>query len=259
MDRYGIVDLFAGPGGLAEGFSGYRDGSGRAPFHVEFSVEKEASAHRTLRLRSFLRQFGGTFPGEYYDVFNGKLEIDDLAELYPDEWAAAEQEALNLELGTSEAREILEARLEALDGRRTIVIGGPPCQAYSLVGRARNRGQKDYVPENDKRHFLYEEYISILEHLTPAAFVMENVKGLLSSTVNGSLIGNRILADLRTTGKSHGGYRLFPLGTRDGKLLDIPELSDFVIRAEEYGVPQARHRLIIVGVPEDRPSQADRT
>ena len=259
MERYGIVDLFAGPGGLAEGFSGYRDGSGRAPFHVEFSVEKEASAHRTLRLRSFLRQFGDTFPDEYYDVFKGRLEIDDLAELYPEEWAEAEHEALNLELGTPEAREILEARLDKLDGRRTIVIGGPPCQAYSLVGRARNRGQKDYVPENDKRHFLYEEYISILEHLTPAAFVMENVKGLLSSTVNGSLIGNRILADLRTTGKSYGGYRLFPLGTRDGKLLDIPELSDFVIRAEEHGVPQARHRLIIVGVRADLCERVDLT
>ncbi|MGH1421596.1 MAG: DNA cytosine methyltransferase [Hyphomonas sp.] len=251
MERYGIVDLFAGPGGLAEGFSGYRDDSGHSPFHVEFSVEKEVSAHRTLRLRSFLRQFGDTFPDEYYDVFKGKLEIGDLAERYPDEWAAAEHEALNLELGTSEAREILEARLDGLDGRRTIVIGGPPCQAYSLVGRARNRGQKDYVPENDKRHFLYEEYISILKHLAPAAFVMENVKGLLSSTVNGSLIGNRILADLQTTGKSYGGYRLFPLGKQDRKLLDTPDLSDFVIRSEKHGVPQARHRLIIVGVRAD--------
>lgn len=251
MQRYGIVDLFAGPGGLAEGFTGYRDSSGLAPYHVDISVEKEASAHWTLRLRSFLRQFAGAYPDEYYDVFSGKLEVADLARLYPVEWAAAEHEALNLELGTSEAREIMEARLGPLDGRRTIVIGGPPCQAYSLVGRARNRGQRNYVPENDKRHFLYEEYISILEQLSPAAFVMENVKGLLSSTVNGNLIGNRILADLRKTGGSFGGYKLFPLGASDPKLLDIPDLSDFVIRAEKYGVPQARHRLIIVGIRVD--------
>ena len=251
MERYGIVDLFAGPGGLAEGFFGYRDSSGRAPYNVDFSVEKEVSAHRTLRLRSFLRQFGDVFPNEYYDVFSGKREVSDLADLYPVEWAAAEHEALNLELGTSDAREIIEARLSALDGRRTVVIGGPPCQAYSLVGRARNRGQKDYVPENDKRHFLYEEYISILEHLSPAAFVMENVKGLLSSTVNGVLIGNRILSDLRNTGRSFGGYKLFPLGASDPRLLDLPELSDFLIRAEKHGVPQARHRLIIVGLRAD--------
>lgn len=251
MSRFGIVDLFAGPGGLAEGFTGYRDHSGASPFHIEFSVEKEVSAHKTLLLRSFLRQFGDEFPDEYYDVFTGKAEINDLADTYPDQWRAAETEALNLELGTDTARAIIRPRLDRLDGRRTIVIGGPPCQAYSLVGRSRNRGRADYIPEQDKRHFLYEEYISTLENLAPAAFVMENVKGLLSSTVNGSLIGNRILTDLRKTCSEFGGYRLFSLGDSEPRLLATPELSDFVIKSEHHGVPQARHRLIIVGFRAD--------
>lgn len=251
MSGYGIVDLFAGPGGLAEGFTGYRDGSGATPFHIEFSVEKEASAHKTLLLRSFLRQFEEGFPDEYYDIFSGKLEIGTLAEKYPDQWYAAEREALNLELGTDAARDILQPHFDRLDGRHTIVIGGPPCQAYSLAGRSRNRGRADYVPEQDERHFLYEEYISTLENLAPAAFVMENVKGLLSSTVNGSLIGNRIIADLRKTCSGFGGYSLFSLGSGEPRLLATPELSDFVIRAEKHGVPQARHRLIIVGIRAD--------
>lgn len=251
MSRFGIVDLFAGPGGLAEGFTGYRDHSGLSPFHIEFSVEKEVSAHKTLLLRSFLRQFGDGFPQEYYDVFNDKADITDLSQKYPDQWRAAEAEALNLELGTDTARAIIRPRLDKLDGRQTIVIGGPPCQAYSLVGRSRNRGRADYIPEQDERHFLYEEYISTLESLAPAAFVMENVKGLLSSTVNGSLIGNRILADLRKTCSEFGGYSLFSLGNREPRLLATPELSDFVIRAENHGVPQARHRLIIVGIRAD--------
>ena len=251
MSRFGIVDLFAGPGGLAEGFTGYRDHSGASPFHIEFSVEKEASAHKTLLLRSFLRQFGSNFPQEYYDVFKGKADIIDLAQRYPDQWRAAEVEALNLELGTDTAREIIRPRLDKLDGGQTIVIGGPPCQAYSLVGRSRNRGRADYVPEQDERHFLYKEYISTLENLAPAAFVMENVKGLLSSTVNGSLIGNRILADLRKTCSEFGGYSLFSLESFEPRLLATPELSDFVIRAEKHGVPQARHRLIIVGIRAD--------
>ncbi len=251
MGRFGIVDLFAGPGGLAEGFTGYRDSSGVSPFHVEFSVEKETSAHSTLHLRSFLRQFDKDFPEEYYLVFKKRLEISALAERYPDQWRAAEAEALNLELGTDTARDILRPRLEGLKGRRTIVIGGPPCQAYSLVGRSRNLGRVDYIPEQDERHFLYEEYIRTLEGLAPAAFVMENVKGLLSSTVNGSLIGNRIIADLRKTCSEYGGYRLFPLGNLEPRLLEAPELSDFVIQAEDHGVPQARHRLIIIGVRAD--------
>ncbi len=251
MGRFGIVDLFAGPGGLAEGFAGYRGDTGISPFHIEFSVEKDKSAHKTLLLRSFLRQFGHDFPDEYYDFLEGSLTLDRLATIYSYQWSLAEDEALNLELGTDAARTIIGSRLDNLDGRRTIVIGGPPCQAYSLVGRARNRGLRDYIPEKDERHFLYQEYISIIENLAPAAFVMENVKGLLSSTVNGSLIGNRIIADLRKTCSDHGGYRLFPLGMRDPRLVDAPELSDFIIRAEKYGVPQARHRLIIVGIRTD--------
>ena len=67
----------------------------------------------------------------------------------------------------------------------TILIGGPPCQAYSLAGRSRNKGKEDYILENDHRHYLYKEYVNILERLEPAAFVMENVKGMLSSKVDG--------------------------------------------------------------------------
>lgn len=59
----------------------------------------------------------------------------------------------------------------------TILIGGPPCQAYSLVGRVRSRGKVGYVPEEDARHYLFREYIRVLDELRPAAFVMENVKG----------------------------------------------------------------------------------
>jgi len=256
MANFRIVDLFAGPGGLAEGFSGFTREDGSRPFEISFSVEKESSAHATLRLRAFLRQFGTCFPEEYYTALNSGNTLPDFAALYPDQWAAAEAEALNLELGTDAARLILKKRLKQLvadAGDRTILIGGPPCQAYSLVGRARNKGKKDYRAEDDKRHFLYREYIDILRTLEPAAFVMENVKGLLSSSVDGSLVGNRILADLKTVSKKHGGYRLVALsgGTDLLGRNASPALADFVIRAEHHGVPQARHRVIIVGVRQD--------
>jgi len=252
---YHVIDLFAGPGGLAEGFCAYRDDTGERRFRIALSVEKEASAHRTLQLRAFLRQFDDGFPDEYYDWINKGGEQPDWSHLYPEQWLAARNEAQCLELGTDAARDSLEQRLSELKelaGDRTIVIGGPPCQAYSLAGRSRNRGKEDYKPEEDRRHFLYEEYIRILDEVNPAAFVMENVKGLVSSSVNGQKVGDQILTDLASAG-SGGGYILLPMTQPQGLLNGSaePVMRDFIMRAEDHGVPQARHRIIILGVRRD--------
>ncbi|SNR34959.1 DNA cytosine methyltransferase [Puniceibacterium sediminis] len=100
-------------------------------------------------------------------------------------WSHAEAEARCLELGKGDASRAVDSAIITL--RRnfddTILIGGPPCQAYSLVGRARSKGKAGYVPEQDERHYLFREYISVLDRLRPAAFVMENGKGMLSSTI----------------------------------------------------------------------------
>ncbi len=94
---FAIVDLFSGPGGISEGFASFRDPSGRVPFSIEISVEKDLAAHATLKLRSFLRKFGNDFPTEYYDFLNGRRDEPDWALLYPNEWAAAENLALEFE------------------------------------------------------------------------------------------------------------------------------------------------------------------
>lgn len=255
--RFAIVDLFAGPGGLAEGFSSIRDHDGSRPFEVVLSVEKEASAHRTLQLRSFLRQFVDVYPKEYYAFLNGEAEEPDWASLYPKQWKASQAEALNLELGTRAAAMALDAhiaRIRELFSGNIILIGGPPCQAYSLVGRARNKGIASYKASEDHRHFLYREYIRILDKLKPAVFVMENVKGLLSSSVDGELIFDQVLDDLAEVGD--GAYELVPLTP---KLTALPLASgnrhrpprEFIVCAEELGLPQARHRVIIVGIRKD--------
>jgi len=87
----------------------------------------------------------------------------------------------------------------------------------------------------------------------PAAFVMENVKGLLSSSVNGELIFDQVLDDLSKVG--NGSYRLVPLAPRSGQSffdrIDHPPAVDFVVRAEDHGIPQSRHRVIIVGIRAD--------
>jgi DNA (cytosine-5)-methyltransferase 1 len=178
-----IVDLFAGPGGLGEGFSA----AGRetaTPMSIRLSVEKDAFAIQTLRLRAFLRSFEKGFPTAYYEALNGSNPFPDWATTHPANWKLAVQEAQQLELGTAgvfeQVSSILDDARERCDGL-TVLIGGPPCQAYSLAGRSRNAGKKDYVAERDGRHFLYQEYVAILDRLRPAAFVMENVKGMLSS------------------------------------------------------------------------------
>lgn len=257
--KYAIVDIFAGPGGLAEGFSQVTTSDGHHPFKVVLSIEKEATAHATLLLRTFLRQFEGGLPDEYYAFLNGESEEPAWATLFPAQWAAAEKEALQLELGGGNADETAEltSRLDQIRDEHNgdvILIGGPPCQAYSIAGRGRNSGNEDYDPKLDGRHFLYQEYIRILSRLKPAAFVMENVKGMLSASVDGEDIFERVLADLRNGGGPGNGYKLLALAadeTRADLFDNQVHRADFIIKAEDFGVPQARHRVIVVGIRAD--------
>lgn len=260
--EFGIIDLFAGPGGLAEGFSSIRNKDGFRPFRIALSIEKEASAYETLRLRSFLRQFDGKLPSDYYQFINGKISEPDWRLLFPKEWENACRETVQLELGSKAATNEIDARLARVIrrfGTNVILIGGPPCQAYSLVGRARNKGTKGYDASKDQRHFLYKEYIRIVQKVMPAAFVMENVKGLLSSSVDGVRVFEQVLDDLSRVGG--GSYKLVPLAPRSEQpffgSIGHPPASDFVVRAEDHGIPQSRHRVIIVGIRADFASRLD--
>ncbi|WP_246449971.1 DNA cytosine methyltransferase [Qipengyuania soli] len=241
-----VVDVFAGPGGLAEGFSSFVANDGSSPFDIALSVEKEKSAFATLRLRAFSRKFE-TLPWDYYQFLADNRSREDLFGAYPEQWKAAIDETRMLELGSDEARAELDPILDRLSREgETVLIGGPPCQAYSLVGRARNKGNTEYVASDDHRHFLYKEYIRIIERLEPAAFVMENVKGMLSATVDGESMIDRIIADLRSIGGETDRYRLIPLVSHpDGGL------RGNIIYAEKFGIPQKRHRVILMGVRAD--------
>ena len=275
----GVIDIFAGPGGLGEGFSGFetKPGSGRFPFELAVSAEMEASAHATLRLRAFYRLLlrqQGEVPHDYWEFL--KLASDGAAAAprnhfangpWRSLWNEAEAEALNLTLGTDADNNALYARIEA--GRRKydemILIGGPPCQAYSLVGRARQRNVEGFTTKGDPRHFLYRQYLTILARFKPAVFIMENVKGILSSKVGSQQMFSSIQRDLgnpsEALGGSHNGagktgrYVLLPIHVPPGKRrtedLVATNPSGFVIRSEDHGLPQARHRVIIMGVRED--------
>jgi DNA (cytosine-5)-methyltransferase 1 len=125
----------------------------------------------------------------------------------------------------------------------------------------RSRAKQGYVPEEDQRHYLFREYIGVLKKLKPAAFVMENVKGMLSSRVESRLVFDMLMEDLSSLGgRSRGMYELRAIRVEEGTatLRKALEPSDFIVRAEQFGVPQRRHRVIIVGIRSDFAAGADR-
>jgi DNA (cytosine-5)-methyltransferase 1 len=251
-----IVDIFAGPGGLGEGFLSSRGSRCSPRFESALSVERDESSHATLTLRHFLRAFPrGEFPEDYYSYLAGTITLADLYNRHPEQCRLATASARRITLGPAAHREVKSLLKSRLKGReRWALVGGPPCQAYSLVGRARMNKVPEF--EQDERHFLYREYLQIIADHHPPVFVMENVKGLLSATVDGLSMISRIVADLKDPAKAIRGrsdsltYRLFSLVEQDepGREVD-PRL--FVVQAEKYGVPQARHRMFIVGIRSD--------
>ncbi|SNR35166.1 DNA cytosine methyltransferase [Puniceibacterium sediminis] len=253
---YPLIDVFAGPGGLGEGFSSLTRGKKDACFRSAISIEQDEFAHRTLLLRHFLKSFkGGVLPEDYYRYLKGNITLSELYELHPNEKAHAECSAIRISLGADNqkcVRKLISERLQ--NQKKWALVGGPPCQAYSLVGRSRMMGDPEF--ENDERHFLYKEYLRIIIDHAPPVFVMENVKGLLSARVNGELVIKRITADLASPKDALGmssnglGYRLYSLSEDELPGIEAdPRI--FLVRAEEYGVPQARHRMFIVGVRKD--------
>lgn len=263
-----VIDLFAGPGGLGEGFSASVSPDGKPNFRLVLSIEKDFYAHSTLELRAFYRQFErGAAPEEYYAYLKGKISRGSLFQSYPEQARTASQLAWHAELGDEHfPPEVIDSRIqEALNDSDTwVLIGGPPCQAYSTIGRSRMRRRNHEASENDKRHLLYKQYLRILAVHSPPVFIMENVRGILSSRINGQNIFERILDDLQEPESAAiermpqlrrrdqpVRYRVFSLTQRPDVQRHGRDQNHFVIEAERHGVPQNRHRVIVLGIRED--------
>lgn len=188
-NKFTFIDLFAGCGGLSEGF--YME-----DFEALAHVEIDATACKTLKTRM-----------DYYGYSN------------------SEHAVVEADITSSD----MIARIEnVINGAEVdVIIGGPPCQSFSSLGRAKDdNGMKD-----DPRNYLFESYVKILNHFLPKFFVFENVTGLLTATLNGEHIVNRITKEL---GKHY-------------------KVKLEVLNSANYGVPQIRKRVIIIGVREDIP------
>jgi DNA (cytosine-5)-methyltransferase 1 len=110
-----VIDLFAGPGGLGEGFAASTTLEGKPIFKLVLSIEKDFYAHRTLELRAFFRQFErGTVPEEYYAYLKGKISRDSLFRSYPEQARTASDIAWHAELGSGRfPAEVIDARVKA--------------------------------------------------------------------------------------------------------------------------------------------------
>lgn len=292
-----VIDIFAGPGGLSEGFNSADAARHGLRFSSVLSIEKDPVACQTLRLRSFFHRFAPErIPNAYYKFVRGEVAQEELSR-FP-EWDQATRQVWNAELGKVPAAELHNRIKERLGNERDwVLLGGPPCQAYSLVGRARMTGvghagrikgsdvdslklERLSKFSKDVRHTLYLEYLRVVAVHQPAVFVMENVKGILSSTIPKDGVSDRVFSRIRrdltspwaaladdsllpdlekfSTG-SKRNYRLYSFSVERGE--DAIADSDFLIRCEEHGIPQARHRVVLLGVRDDiqgRPSTLKR-
>lgn len=250
-----VIDLFAGPGGLGEGFSSLRDENDSPIFQTIMSVERDKQAHQTLRLRSYVRKImqpDGMVPDVYLQYLQNRSDENwnALMAHRPELWDEANREAMCAELKDGDRSLVEEGKerlFEFLGGTDApwVLIGGPPCQAYSLVGRSRRA--HDATLEDDIKQTLYKCYLAFINELKPTAFIMENVKGLLSARRRGEGIFDLILSDMHDA-----GYEIRSLVKSDAS-----DPRDFIVRAEEYGIPQARHRVILFGVKRDSAVPSD--
>lgn len=204
------LDLFAGCGGLTEGFEM------TGLYETAACVEWEKSSRDTLakRLQS---KWGYEDAQERVLLF----DIQRTNELL-DGWSNDENYGSNLGL-----KNIVKNQGAIVD----LIVGGPPCQAYSIAGRVRD----EHGMNTDYRNYLFETYIRLVNHFKPSAIIFENVPGMLSARPGGVSIIEKVQRSFKKA-----GYSLVD---------DIRKYA--LVDASEYGVPQNRKRLILLGIRDD--------
>lgn len=276
-----VIDVFAGAGGLGEGFAACPDRSAPA-FRVALSIEKHPDAVRTLRLRAFYHGFapenvpedyyrllqGKTIPDQFKAYLDGDFPLSELVKIYKNTLPIESGYVWHQELSDAPEleKELDEQINAAISGRSDwVLVGGPPCQPFSIAGRSKQNSLEGYQLENDSRHTLYREYLRIIVRHWPAVFVMENVRGILSAQVNGEDIFPKILNDLsdpehafrdtRVPSRKRYTYKLWPLVASASTIKDLFGLNgdpdDYLIASEKHGIPQTRHRVILLGIRSD--------
>ena len=221
MKKYNVIDLFAGCGGLSEGFLQ----SGRYNFlaHIEWEMPMVETLRNNLIKRWGYKETEATDAVIRFDV--QKTE-----ELFNGNWSEETRQLY----GKDNSDRIVEKGLDGLINQQQvdIIIGGPPCQAYSLAGRA----QSPNSMKDDYRNYLFESFVKVVDHYKPKVFVFENVPGILSAKPGDKLVIDRIYDAFDKI-----GYEI-----RNPKML-----KNAIYSSADFESPQERHRVIIFGVRKD--------
>lgn len=208
-----VLDLFAGAGGLSEGFI-------KVGCEIVGHIEMDNSACRTLVTRMIYHELVNRGKlSEYKDYVLGKVTLEELIEKYG--LQKQKDSVIRAKIGEDNCKQLIAQIKKRLSGRPLdMIVGGPPCQAYSYIGRSRDIENM----RSDERNFLYKYYVEFLKELQPKIFVFENVPGLKTAG------GGKYLKEMRKLMK-RAGYD-----------------TDFdTLNAADFGVPQNRKRIILVG------------
>jgi DNA (cytosine-5)-methyltransferase 1 len=217
MPKLTYIDLFAGAGGLSEGFK-------RAGFEPIAHVEIMEAAAFTLKTRAAYHHLKeNNLSSKYESYLKDYISREDLYSDIPQEILDS---VINEPIGKETNGEIFKKIDKILNssGAVDLIIGGPPCQAYSVAGRARSANNM----QGDPRNFLYVQYAEYLERYQPKMFVFENVLGLKSAG------GGIYLKNMEKLFKKKG-Y----------------SIHLFHVNARQFGVLQNRRRIVIIGWKND--------
>ncbi len=213
-----FIDLFAGCGGLSEGVLSSNK------FEALAHVEWELPMVSTLRNR-LIQKWGHSETDSLKRVIH--FDMQKIGELIDGNWGNESKKLYSL----SNHDDIINNGLKGLIGKQKVnlIIGGPPCQAYSIHGRATDSKSM----ENDYRNYLFESFAKTVDFFKPDVFVFENVPGILSAKPGGILVTERIFSAFKKIGYS---------------ILKGNKLNESVFNCSNFGVPQNRKRVLIIGV-----------
>ncbi len=261
MKNWNYIDLFCGAGGLGEGFS-------KAGFSPLYCIDNDRWSLETCKLRKiywFLSERNRL--DLYYDFIknsSAKFAVVSLTDSNPDlrNYTDAIMSGHDLSIDTIShtIREIEDSINYNKVSEVDVIVGGPPCQAYSFAGRSRLRSPVNAKNNRlirqhleDSRHHLYEAYLYLVNKISPRVFVYENVPGLLTAK---SVRGRVIRIMMRDFLEMSPRYRIIPLIKKIKQQENLfpnnsKDIKTYVVNASDYGVPQNRKRIIFIGVRED--------
>lgn len=213
-----FIDLFAGCGGLSEGF--LKSGKYEALAHVEWEIPMVNTLRNRLEKKWNHSKEESTKRVVHFD-------IQKINELIDGKWT---DETIQT-YGKTNHKSVIQDGLKGIVDKKKVdlIIGGPPCQAYSIAGRAQDKN----AMRDDYRNYLFESFIKVVDAFKPDVFVFENVPGILSSCPGGKMVTERIFESF---------------SDHDYDIIRPEELKKAIQSASDFGVPQKRNRVIIIGI-----------